>query len=82
MNPTWSDDCDDKNKSSSWMDSDRDRWDPNDSTWTSGRTKNKLMSETPESPPMYEKTSFADPVEYNEPQPQESLSTMGDVDHR
>ncbi|XP_020296538.1 uncharacterized protein LOC109861338 isoform X2 [Pseudomyrmex gracilis] len=76
------DECDDKNKSSSWIDSDRDRWDPNnDSTWSS-RTKNKLLSETPESPPMYEKTSFADPVEYNEPQPQETLSTMGDVDHR
>ncbi|XP_011703573.1 PREDICTED: uncharacterized protein LOC105459332 [Wasmannia auropunctata] len=83
MNPTWPGECDDKNKNS-WMDGDGDRWDSNnDSTWpVSGRTKNDMLSETPESPPMYEKAGFAEPVEYNEPQPQESLNTTGDVDHR
>ncbi|XP_018341481.1 PREDICTED: uncharacterized protein LOC108748028 isoform X1 [Trachymyrmex septentrionalis] len=83
MNPAWPGDCDDKNKNS-WMDGDGDRWDSNnDSTWpVSDRTKNDMLSETPESPPMYEKAGFAEPVEYNEPQPQESLNTTGDVDHR
>ncbi|KAM0736525.1 Regulation of nuclear pre-mRNA domain-containing protein 2 [Formica fusca] len=83
MNPTWPGECDDKNKSS-WMDRDGERWDSNnDSTWPgNGRTKNDILSETPESPPMYEKAGFAEPVEYNEPQPQESLNTTGDVDHR
>jgi len=86
MNPTWpGSECDDKNKSS-WIGNDGDRWDSNtDSTWpqpVSGRTKNDMLSETPESPPIYEKAGFAEPVEYNEPQPQESLNTTGDVDHR
>jgi len=83
MNPTWPGECDDKNKSS-WMDRDGDRWDSNnDPTWPgNGRTKNDILSETPESPPIYEKAGFAEPVEYNESQPQESLSTTGDVDHR
>ncbi|XP_071557092.1 uncharacterized protein [Temnothorax nylanderi] len=83
MNPTWPGEGDDKNKSS-WMDGDGDRWDSNnDSTWpVSGRTKNDMLSETPESPPIYEKAGFAEPVQYNEPQPQESLNTTGDVDHR
>lgn len=83
MNPTWPGECDDKNKNS-WMDGDGDRWNSNnDSTWpVSGRTKNDMLSETPESPPIYEKAGFAEPVEYNEPQPQESLNTTGDVDHR
>ncbi|KAL0099738.1 hypothetical protein PUN28_019860 [Cardiocondyla obscurior] len=83
MNPTWPGECDDKNKNS-WMDSDGERWDSNnDSTWpVGGRTKSDMLSETPESPPMYEKAGFAEPVEYNEPQPQESLNTTGDVDHR
>ncbi|XP_011167717.2 uncharacterized protein LOC105201415 [Solenopsis invicta] len=82
MNPTWPGDGDDKNKTS-WMDSDGDRWDSNnDSTWPIDRTKNDILSETPESPPIYEKAGFTEPVEYNEPQPQESLNTTGDVDHR
>ncbi|XP_012543177.1 uncharacterized protein LOC105840707 isoform X2 [Monomorium pharaonis] len=83
MNPTWPGESDDKTKPS-WMDGDGDRWDSNnDSTWpVGGRTKNDMLSETPESPPMYEKAGFAEPVEYNEPQPQESLNTTGDVDHR
>ncbi|XP_011646134.1 uncharacterized protein LOC105432860 isoform X2 [Pogonomyrmex barbatus] len=82
MNPSWPGECDDKK--SPWMDGDGDRWDSNnDSTWSvSGRTKNDMLSETPESPPMYEKAGFAEPVEYNEPQAQESLNATGDVDHR
>ncbi|EZA60065.1 uncharacterized protein LOC113563395 isoform X2 [Ooceraea biroi] len=81
MNPTWPGECDDKNKGS-WMDGDGDRWDSNnDATWSSGR-KNEILSETPESPPVYEKAGFVEPVEYNEPQPQESLNATGDVDHR
>lgn len=80
MNPTWPGECDDKNKSS-WMDSD-DRWETNnDGAWP-GRAKNEILSETPESPPLYEKAGFGEPVEYNEPQPQEILNTTGDVDHR
>ncbi|XP_076623017.1 uncharacterized protein LOC143342724 isoform X1 [Colletes latitarsis] len=83
MNPTWPGECDDKTKT--WMDGDSDRWDPsNETTWVNtGRGKNEILSETPESPPMYEKAGFTDPVEYDDPQPQESLlSTTGDVDHR
>lgn len=81
MNPSWPGECDDKNKSS-WMDGEGDRWDSNnDSTWP-GRTKGEILSETPESPPIYEKAGFVEPVEYNEPQPQESLNITGDVDHR
>ncbi|RLU14990.1 hypothetical protein DMN91_012877 [Ooceraea biroi] len=77
MNPTWPGECDDKNKGS-WMDGDGDRWDSNnDATWSSGR-KNEILSETPESPPVYEKAGFVEPVEYNEPQPQESLNATGD----
>lgn len=82
MNPTWPGEChDDKNKGS-WMDSDGDRWDSNNDTAWSGGRKNEILSETPESPPVYEKAGFAEPVEYNEPPPQESLNATGDVDHR
>ncbi|KOX77404.1 Regulation of nuclear pre-mRNA domain-containing protein 2 [Melipona quadrifasciata] len=83
MNPTWPGECDEKTKT--WMDGDVDRWDSiSESTWTgTGRRKNEILSETPESPPMYEKTGFTDPVEYDDSQPQESLlNTAGDVDHR
>ncbi|XP_076248879.1 uncharacterized protein LOC143188477 isoform X2 [Calliopsis andreniformis] len=83
MNPTWPGECDEKTKT--WMDGDTDRWDSNnESTWVNpGRVKSEILSETPESPPMYEKAGFQDPVEYDDPQPQESLlSTAGDVDHR
>lgn len=83
MNPTWPGECDEKSKT--WIDGDMDRWDPsNDTTWTNAvRGKNEILSETPESPPMYEKAGFTDPVEYDDSQPQESLlSTAGDVDHR
>ncbi|XP_068980882.1 uncharacterized protein [Bombus flavifrons] len=83
MNPTWPGECDEKSKT--WIDGDMDRWDPsNETTWTNAvRGKNEILSETPESPPMYEKTGFTDPVEYDDSQPQESLlSTAGDVDHR
>ncbi|RLU14786.1 hypothetical protein DMN91_012673 [Ooceraea biroi] len=65
----------------SWMDGDGDRWDSNnDATWSSGR-KNEILSETPESPPST-RSWLRRPVEYNEPQPQESLNATGDVDHR
>ncbi|XP_076171070.1 uncharacterized protein LOC143148540 isoform X2 [Ptiloglossa arizonensis] len=83
MNPTWPGECDEKTKG--WMDGDSDRWDTNnETTWVNtGRGKSEILSETPESPPMYEKAGFTDPVEYDDPQPQESLlSTTGDVDHR
>lgn len=83
MNPTWPGDCDEKTKV--WIDGDSDRWDTtSESTWVnSGRVKSEILSETPESPPIYEKAGFTDPVEYDDPQPQESLlSTAGDVDHR
>ncbi|CAL7935852.1 unnamed protein product [Xylocopa violacea] len=83
MNPTWPGECDEKTKT--WMDGDTDRWDTNnDATWpNSVRGKNEILSETPESPPIYEKAGFTDPVEYDDSQPQESLlSTTGDVDHR
>ncbi|XP_054012588.1 uncharacterized protein LOC128894696 isoform X1 [Hylaeus anthracinus] len=83
MNPTWPGECDEKSKA--WMDGDSDRWDPsNETTWVNtGRGKSEILSETPESPPIYEKAGFTDPVEYDDPQPQESLlSTTGDVDHR
>ena len=83
MNPTWPGECDEKTKA--WMDSDTDRWDSNnESTWVNpGRVKSEILSETPESPPMYEKAGFTDPVEYDDPQPQESLlNSAGDVDHR
>ncbi|XP_033183054.1 uncharacterized protein LOC117153270 isoform X2 [Bombus vancouverensis nearcticus] len=83
MNPTWPGECDEKAKT--WIDGDMDRWDPsNETTWTNVvRGKNEILSETPESPPMYEKAGFTDPVEYDDSQPQESLlSTAGDVDHR
>nr|XP_034178089.1 uncharacterized protein LOC117603242 isoform X1 [Osmia lignaria] len=83
MNPTWPGECDEKPKV--WMDGDPDRWNSNnDSTWVGPvRRKNEILSETPESPPIYEKSGFTDPVEYDDSQPQESLlSTAGDVDHR
>ncbi|CAK9829079.1 Regulation of nuclear pre-mRNA domain-containing protein 2, partial [Anthophora retusa] len=83
MNPTWPGECDEKTKT--WMDGDTDRWDPNnETTWTNAvRGKNEILSETPESPPMYEKAGFTDPVEYDDSQPQESLlNATGDVDHR
>ncbi|XP_017885983.1 uncharacterized protein LOC108628512 isoform X2 [Ceratina calcarata] len=80
MNSTWSGECDDKTKP--WIDGDTDRWD--ETTWTNPvRVKSEILSETPESPPIYEKSGFTDPVEYDDSQPQESLlSSAGDVDHR
>ena len=42
-----------------------------------------MDSETPESPPMYEKIGFSQPVEYNDSHNHEPLlSSIGDVDHR
>ncbi|KAK2576925.1 hypothetical protein KPH14_005544 [Odynerus spinipes] len=84
MNPSWPGENDEKNKTS-WMDGANDRWESsNDSVWPNNvRGKSEILSETPESPPMYEKAGFTDPVEYNDSQPQEPLlSSAGDVDHR
>ncbi|KAI4493930.1 hypothetical protein M0804_002106 [Polistes exclamans] len=84
MNPSWPGENDEKNKTS-WIDGANDRWESsNDSVWPNNiRGKSEILSETPESPPMYEKAGFNDPVEYNDAQPQEPLlSSAGDVDHR
>ncbi|XP_058790211.1 uncharacterized protein LOC131663689 isoform X2 [Phymastichus coffea] len=68
-----------------WNESSNEQWDmSNDPNWSDSiRIKNEILSETPESPPMYEKTSYNQPVEYNDSQSQEPiLSSVGDVDHR
>lgn len=67
-----------------WCETSNDQWDMgNDSIWSENRLKDDILSETPESPPMYEKTSFNAPLEYNDSQSQEPiLSSIGDVDHR
>ncbi|XP_066590062.1 uncharacterized protein [Prorops nasuta] len=73
MNPSWAEENDDE------------RWDSNnDNTWPNPlRSKSDILSETPESPPMYEKSAFREPVQYDEPQPPEPLlSSAADVDHR
>ncbi|XP_063222834.1 mucin-2-like [Bacillus rossius redtenbacheri] len=46
---------------------------PAESEWTPAMPAMPLDLDTPESPPMYEKEGFSDPVEYDE---------AGDVDHR
>lgn len=67
-----------------WSETDDKGWDAtSDSSWSNGIRTNKVLLETPESPPMYEKSSFRDPVQYNDPQSQEPiLSSATDVDHR
>ena len=74
MNPSWSGEEDRGN----------DRWDlHNEAAWANSSRKNDALSETPESPPIYEKAGFRDPIEYNDSQSQEPLlSSVGDVDHR
>lgn len=82
MNAAWSGESD-KNKSH-WIDGTNERWDPgNDTIWPpSLRGKNEML-ETPESPPIYEKSSYRDPIEYNDSQTSEPLlSSARDVDHR
>uniref|UniRef100_A0A0C9RCZ4 Regulation of nuclear pre-mRNA domain-containing protein 2 n=1 Tax=Fopius arisanus TaxID=64838 RepID=A0A0C9RCZ4_9HYME len=61
-----------------------ERWEsPSEPTWSNGMRGKPNLSETPESPPIYEKSSFRDPVQYNDPQTQEPiLSSAADVDHR
>ncbi|XP_012276168.1 uncharacterized protein LOC105697431 isoform X2 [Orussus abietinus] len=83
MNPSWPGEIEERNKSL-WGDSGNDRWESgSESAWSVARGKSDILSETPESPPMYEKSGFQDPVEYNDTQPQESLlSSSSDVDHR
>ncbi|KAK0169077.1 hypothetical protein PV327_002823 [Microctonus hyperodae] len=79
----WVNDNGDKGKGQ-WIEG-TERWESvNDSSWSNGmRGKGRILSETPESPPMYEKTSFREPVQYNDPQTQAPiLSSAADVDHR
>lgn len=81
-NPVWPPNEKIKNQ---WNDTSNEQWDmSNDPNWSDSiRIKNEILSETPESPPMYEKTSYNQPVEYNDSQSQEPiLSSVGDVDHR
>ncbi|KAJ8678406.1 hypothetical protein QAD02_014193, partial [Eretmocerus hayati] len=69
---------------SPWNESSMDQWDmsSNEPLWTENILKDAL-SETPESPPLYEKLGFNAPVEYNDSLSQEPiLSSVGDVDHR
>ncbi|XP_043278204.1 uncharacterized protein [Venturia canescens] len=83
-NPTWSEDNIEKSKSQ-WVESVDDRWDSgNETTWTAGMDgKNEILSETPESPPIYEKSSFNTPIEYNDIDSRQTiLSSDADVDHR
>ena len=83
--PNWSEDSSDKNKSQQWVETVEERWEGgNESGWTSGITgKTDVLSETPESPPMYEKSSFNTPIEYNDVDAQPPiLSSESDVDHR
>ncbi|XP_063978031.1 uncharacterized protein LOC135162955 [Diachasmimorpha longicaudata] len=70
---TWSNDNDET-----------DRWEsPSEPNWANGMRGKPNLSETPESPPMYEKSSFRDPVQYNDSQTEEPiLSSAADVDHR
>lgn len=69
-----------------WNESSNEQWDMSNevATWSENiGMKNDILSETPESPPMYEKAGFNQPVEYNDSQSQEPiLSSVGDVDHR
>lgn len=61
------------------------RWESgNEGTWSSAiGGKNDVLSETPESPPIYEKSSFNTPIEYNDVDAQAPiLSSDADVDHR
>ncbi|KAL7303317.1 hypothetical protein TKK_0004507 [Trichogramma kaykai] len=83
-NPIWP--VQDGKLKPSWNESSNDQWSLNnsESAWNESMDeKNMMLSETPESPPMYEKTSFNTPLEYNDSQTQEPLlSSIGDVDHR
>lgn len=75
----------DLKRKNSWNETSNEQWDmPNEPSWSeNSRTKDEMLSETPESPPMYEKTAFNEPVEYNDSQSNEPiLSSVGDVDHR
>lgn len=60
-----------------------ERWDSGNEVWPNVRSKSDILSETPESPPLFEKAGFIDPIEYDDSQPQEPiLSSSEDVDHR
>lgn len=79
MNPPWQEDAEDK--SGNHWGGDNEHWENNNRGGWQGMPGK--MSETPESPPSYEKTSFAEPVEYNDPPPNDPLlGSSGDVDHR
>ena len=62
-----------------------DQWNANhDNEWTQNIvSKDDIASETPESPPIYEKSGFNQPLEYSDTLNQEApLGNIGDVDHR
>ncbi|XP_043472767.1 uncharacterized protein LOC122505321 isoform X2 [Leptopilina heterotoma] len=86
MNPTWQDgeEGDEEKEKNAWGDTNNRGWNlHSDNIWASNARDNDILLETPESPPIYEKAGFRDPVEYNDSQPQEPLlSSVGDVDHR
>lgn len=51
-------------------------WEPTDPNWMEG----PLDTDTPESPPMFEKEGYSDPIEYHDNV--DHGSGAGDVDHR
>ena len=82
-NPIWP--VQDGKIKASWNDTSNDQWSINNSEsgWNENIGKNDVCSETPESPPMYEKSGFNMPLEYDDSQLQEPiLSSTRDVDHR
>lgn len=81
--PVWPPVNDNKIKNQ-WNELSNDQWDmSNEPSWSENVVIKDELTETPESPPMYEKTSFNAPVEYNDSQSQDPiLSSVRDVDHR
>lgn len=55
----------------------------NDDNWSNEIQRENCLSETPESPPIYEKSSFRKHVQYNDSQTEDQImSNVTDVDHR
>ncbi|KAF7987965.1 hypothetical protein HCN44_004781 [Aphidius gifuensis] len=84
--PTWTSINEGKNLNSSWSSEnvEHDCWESrNDENWSNGIQRESCLSETPDSPPIYEKSSFCKPVQYNDSQTEdEVLKGAADVDHR
>ncbi|KAF7987231.1 hypothetical protein HCN44_001322 [Aphidius gifuensis] len=84
--PTWTSINEGKNLNSSWSSEnvEHDCWESrNDENWSNGIQRESCLSETPDSPPIYEKSSFRKPVQYNDSQTEdEVLKGAADVDHR